>query len=67
MDKKKEFGRVILTVTDICEVLKISKPTAYELMKRGDFPTIVVGRCKRVEKDQFIKWIDESPNYRAKD
>lgn len=66
MDDRKEINRVILTVTDICEILKISKPTAYQLMDREDFPTIVVGRCKRVEKGQFIKWIDESPNYKNK-
>ena len=38
---------MVLTAADISEILKISKPTAYELMKRDDFPLIKIGRCKR--------------------
>ena len=38
---------IILTAIEISEILKISKPTAYELMNRHDFPLIKIGRCKR--------------------
>ncbi|WP_449623175.1 helix-turn-helix domain-containing protein [Robertmurraya sp. Marseille-Q9965] len=37
--------------------LKISKPSAYELMNQNDFPLIKIGRCKRVLKDDFFEWL----------
>lgn len=57
--KKNEIDSypIILTAVDISEILQISKPSAYELMKRTDFPLIRVGRCKRVLRDQFYLWL----------
>lgn len=48
---------LILTAREICEILKISKPTAYELMKNPDFPLLKIGRCKRVLREEFFKWL----------
>ena len=48
---------VVLTAIEICQILKISKPTAYELMNRHDFPLIKIGRCKRVLRDEFFLWL----------
>ena len=36
---------IVLTAIEISEILNISKPTAYELMNRHDFPLIKIGRC----------------------
>lgn len=48
---------LVLTAKDISHILKISKPTAYEMMNQSDFPTLKIGRCKRVLRDEFFKWI----------
>ncbi|QFG00365.1 DNA-binding protein [Psychrobacillus glaciei] len=48
---------IILTANDISEILRVSKPTAYELMEKDDFPLIKIGRCKRVLRDEFIFWL----------
>ena len=48
---------VILTAIEISQILKISKPTAYGLMDRSDFPLIKIGRCKRVLRDEFFLWL----------
>jgi excisionase family DNA binding protein len=48
----------ILTVNEICEILQISKPTAYELMEQSDFPLLRIGRSKRVAKGLFFKWLN---------
>ena len=53
---------MVLTAADISEILKISKPSAYELMKRDDFPLIKIGRCKRVLKEQFFVWLNTNTN-----
>lgn len=48
---------VILTAIEISQILKVSKPTAYGLMDRSDFPLIKIGRCKRVLRDEFFLWL----------
>lgn len=50
---------IVLTAFDISKILQISKPSAYELMKREDFPLIQIGRCKRVLREQFYLWLIE--------
>lgn len=47
-----------LKAEDIQEVLNISRSAAYALMKRKDFPTIVIGKSKRVKAEDFLKWVD---------
>lgn len=48
---------LILNAKDISEILKISKPTAYELMGRKEFPLLKFGRCKRVLRDEFFDYL----------
>lgn len=48
---------IVLTAKEISKILKISKPSAYELMKRSDFPLVQIGRCKRVLRDDFFEWL----------
>ncbi|WP_417897221.1 helix-turn-helix domain-containing protein [Bacillus haimaensis] len=50
---------IVLSAKEISEILQISKPTAYELMNHSYFPVIKIGRCKRVLRDEFFKWISE--------
>lgn len=47
-----------LTATDVQEFLNISRSAAYALMKRKDFPTITIGKSKRVKADDFLKWVE---------
>jgi excisionase family DNA binding protein len=57
--KRKEDYPLVLTVTEIMEILGIGKRVAYELMDRPDFPTVYIGRLKRVNRDAFFDWIDQ--------
>lgn len=54
---EEENYPLVLTVHDICKILKISRPTAYEMMNKPDFPLLQIGRCKRVYREAFFKWI----------
>jgi predicted DNA-binding transcriptional regulator AlpA len=54
---EKESYPLVLTAVDICEILQISKPSAYELMDRSSFPLIKIGRCKRVLREEFFLWL----------
>jgi len=57
--KKNEIETfpLILTAKEVSFILKISKPSAYEVMNRADFPLIKIGRCKRVLRDEFFRWL----------
>ncbi|HEF1852269.1 TPA: helix-turn-helix domain-containing protein [Bacillus cereus] len=53
--KKLPFA---LKAEDIQEFLNISRSSAYALMKREDFPLIVIGKSKRVKAEDFLKWVE---------
>ncbi|TFB14112.1 DNA-binding protein [Filobacillus milosensis] len=55
--KKMEDLPMYLTATEISDLLQISKPTAYEMMKKDDFPLAKFGKIMRVNRDQFFKWL----------
>jgi excisionase family DNA binding protein len=48
---------LILTAKEISEILKVSKPTAYEIMNQVNFPLIRIGRTKRVFRNDFFNWL----------
>lgn len=41
---------------DISKIMRCSLPTAREVMRRADFPLIIVGRSWMVSKKAFEKW-----------
>jgi excisionase family DNA binding protein len=57
--KRREDYPIVLTVNDIMEILGIGKRIAYELMDRTDFPTVRIGKLKRVNRDAFFEWLDQ--------
>lgn len=46
------------TVDEIQDILGISQPTAYALVKKNFFKTIYVGRHIRISKKSFDDWLD---------
>lgn len=50
---------IILTVKEIQEILCIKRAKAYDVMNSTGFPTIQIGRAKRVHRDKFIKWLED--------
>ena len=38
----------LLTIPDVAKLFKIGRSSVYELMRRGEFPTIRIGRSVRV-------------------
>ena len=47
------------TVKDLQEILEISRPTVYELLKRHEFRWIQVGKNYRISKKSFDEWLDK--------
>ena len=51
-------------VKDLCGLLKISRPTAYELVHRADFPKVRVGRRVLIPRVGLEKWLEDQSNIR---
>lgn len=49
----------ILTVDELCEVLKIGKNTAYSLLKTGEIHYIKIGRVYKIPKKSVIKYLNK--------
>lgn len=49
----------VYSVKDIMTLMKISKNTAYELVKSGAFPVIQIGSTYRISKEVFEKWLHQ--------
>lgn len=47
------------TIKEICKILRISRPTAYKLLRSGAFSYIKFKNTIRISKDSFDKWLEE--------
>ena len=50
------------TVKELQEILGISRPTVYELLKRNEFHWIQIGTKYRISKKSFDEWLDRKIN-----
>jgi hypothetical protein len=50
---------LVLNAHHLAEIIGVSTRVAYEIMERKGFPLIRIGRCKRVARDAFFKWLNE--------
>ena len=66
MYKDMEFHDSILRVNtllkakDVAEILQISRAMAYNLMQRGEIPTVRIGKARRVRPEDLIKYIESN-------
>ena len=45
-----------LTVTNMTEILQVSRPVIDRLIGTGDLPAAKVGKQNRIQTDDFVKW-----------
>lgn len=66
MYKDKEFQDNILRVNnllkakEVAEILQISRAMAYNVMLRGEIPTVKIGKCRRVRPGDLVKYIESN-------
>lgn len=46
----------LLTMEQVADQLQISRSKAYELAANGALPTVRIGRCRRVRRDDLVAW-----------
>lgn len=54
------YDKRTYTVDEIQDILGISRPTAYNLVKQGVFHSVRVGGHIRISKKSFDDWLDRS-------
>lgn len=57
--KPRAFPAMTLTVDEMAEELHVSRPTAYELVKKADFPAFRIGSRIIVNRKGLQEWIDK--------
>jgi excisionase family DNA binding protein len=53
-------NRMCMTVPEVAEAMGISRPTAYTLANREDFPAIRLGKRIVVPREAFETWLHET-------
>ena len=48
----------VLTVEELCDVLKIGKRLAYKLLRNGEIPSLKIGRIYRISKAAVIEYLN---------
>lgn len=58
MNRQKQTDeRLLLTFGDAAARLQLSRTTIYDLVKRGELPTVRVGRAVRIPTLALSEWI----------
>jgi len=55
--KKSQYPEV-LKASHVAEIMGVSPPKAYDLMRLSDFPRLEVDGIARVRRDSFFRWLD---------
>jgi len=50
---------LLLTVEDVCRATKLGRTTVYALVRRGELPTVRIGRTVRVRRETLQEWLAE--------
>lgn len=59
LQQDEGIGKRTYTVEEIQNILGISQPTAYGLVRKNFFRTVKVGRHIRISKKSFDEWLDQ--------
>ena len=54
--------KLTLTIAELCQELHISRPTAYTLINRADFPVLQIGRRRLIPREGLEQWIKAQTN-----
>lgn len=47
----------VLNIKEVCEIFRIGKKTAYQLIKEGEIPYRKIGRTYKIAKQEIIKYL----------
>jgi excisionase family DNA binding protein len=47
-----------MTVSEVAQVLRVSKMTVYRLIRQGDLPAVRIGRAFRIREDDVHSYLE---------
>lgn len=50
-------GRLLLTLTEVADELRVSRPTVERWVGRGELPSVRLGTCRRVRGEDLARWV----------
>ena len=59
MSNDSTTNTMCLAVEDLCDLLQVSRPTAYNLVHTEGFPVIRLGRRLLIPRAGLERWLDE--------
>jgi len=58
-NKAATLDALLLTVRDACGLVQVSRSVGYELINRGEWRVIRIGRSVRIPRAALIDWIEQ--------
>lgn len=55
----------LMTVKELRTLLKLSQPSIYRLMERGELPYVRLGKSRRVKREDVARFIERNTVARA--
>lgn len=50
--------KMVYSIQEVAELLGISRSYAYELVRNGTIPALVLGKKRLVPKEKFTEWVN---------
>lgn len=50
--------KMVYTIQEVAELLGISRSYAYELVRNGTIPALVLGKKRVISKEKFNQWLN---------
>lgn len=50
-------NKIAISVTEAAELLGVSRPTVYQLIRRADFPSFKVGSRTLISRSRLEEWV----------
>lgn len=51
------MDKQLLTVPQVAEALALSRAKTYQLVLRGDIPSVLIGRARRVPFNSLVEYV----------
>ena len=50
--------KLVYSIQEVAELLGISRSYAYELVRKGEIPVLMLGKKRVVPKEKFNRWVN---------
>lgn len=60
VDVKNGFDEAYYTITEISQMLRLSRAKTYEMSREGSFPVVQIGRVLRIPASKFQLWLNSN-------